>query len=381
MVLELEHVHLVHRHGERTPLLYGPHDKTNWNLCHRASKISHTIPSNAPTLMDKARSLINYLKTGQAEPMHFNVVVSSGREFNCAPGQLTDAGRANLFNLGTWFREKYLEKSGLISPAFKKEEFFLRSTNFQRTLESLQSLMQGMYRTYSGSLDVEVRDLTADTLGCNRHCPKLKTMKAASHKNVNQAFSSKAKEIKEYFSRAYNSHLSSLSPYAIYELVASSRAHGFSRFKHVPSTVMKDLEEYSINLWFKHLNDPSALSLETGCLLKEISDQMVEKATNANPRKVSIYSAHDVTIYPLLMAMGSHTKKWPKFGANLIFEMHKNQQTGERYVQMRYNGERVPIPKCASLHQEEKGLCPLEDFVRICNDTYMSNFSEACLEE
>ncbi|KAI5181001.1 lysophosphatidic acid phosphatase type 6 [Nematocida sp. AWRm80] len=381
MVLQLEYVQVVHRHGERTPLLFGPHDKTNWNLCHRASKIAYTIPHNTVGVMDKLKGMLRYIKTGNAQPMTFNITLNSGVEFNCAPGQLTDTGRRTLFNFGTWLREKYVNKERLLSEEFKKEEFHLRSTNFQRTLESLQSLLQGMFRKHHGVIDVQVNDLMQDTLGCSRYCPKLKSLKNQSHEEIKKKFDSKTKLIQRYFSDNFSKHFATLSPYAIYDLVASSKAHGFKKFTKVPSYIMNDLEKYSLELWFNHLNTKEGLALNTGCIMKEISDLFLKKATDIhNPVKMSIFSAHDVTVYPMLMAVGINSPTWPKFGANLIFELLKESTTQERYVQMRYNGKVLPMPKCKEA-ASNPNHCPIDEFVKICNDTYMNNFTQACMKE
>lgn len=379
MGLTLEYVQLVHRHGERTPLMFGPHDKTKWNMCGRTSEIGYVIPQAAPGLMDRLKRMVSYLRTGHAEPMRFSISIDSAREFNCAPGQLTDVGRNNLFQLGTWFKRRYHEEKRFISGEFKQDEFFLRSTNFQRTLESLQSLMQGMFRAHRGVINIHVKDLTADTLGCNRYCPNLKMLKNKSHEEIKQQFSEKGKKISEYFANTFSSFFTTLSPYAIYDLIASSKAHGLTTFRQVPKSILRELEQYSLDLWFTHLNTREALGMTIGCAMKEIADQMVEKAQNPQlPRKVSVFSAHDVTVYPMLVSLGAHTPKWPRFGANLIFELLKDEHSSQRYVQLLYNGRPHRIPKCKEVTKDGQTLCPFEDFVKICEETYLENFAEVC---
>lgn len=382
MRLQLEYVHLVHRHGERTPLMYGPHDSTKWNMCHRASKINYTIPVKNPTILDRVKGFLNYMHIGPAMPLQFAISQNSGKSFNCASGQLTDTGRETLFSLGKWVKHAYVDKHRLISPVFDSKQFHLRSTNIQRTLESLQSLMQGIYPEYPKPVDVKVLDLTQDSLTSNRYCPKLKMFKNAAQEETKKIFDAKTKEIQKYFSDTHSPFFGSLSPYAIYDLVTSSQANGLSHFKNIPRGIMNALEKYSIEIWFNHLNEKEALRLNTGGLMKEISDHMIEKRNNPNsPLKISIFSAHDITVYPILMAVGINTKKWPKFGANVIFELFKDRDTKERYVQMRYNGKKIDMPKCESIKKEDGGLCPLDRFVDMCNKTYIENFSDACMKE
>ncbi|KAI5186320.1 lysophosphatidic acid phosphatase type 6 [Nematocida homosporus] len=382
MTLQLAYVHLIHRHGERTPLLFGPHDRTNWNLCHRTSKISYVAPNKPHTLTDRIKGLLSYFQRKESPPVEFNLTLHSGQEFNCAPGQLTDKGRETLTKLGAWFRRRYVEKEGLISPVFKKEEFQLRSTNFQRTLESLQSLMQGLFPTHPAQMDVRVNDITADSLGISRHCPRLKTLTNQSQAALKKEFSPKADLLRHYFSKNFSPSLAALSPYAIYDLIASNRAHGFSQFRQVPRHILSTLEEYSLRLWFGHLNTQEGIALNTGALLNEISNHLVHKAADPNlPLKASIFSAHDVTVYPLLKALGSDPKAWPKFGANVIFELLKDKTSQEHYVLMRYNGQEVPIGLCKREKKGRSEVCPLEEFVRICNSFYFSDLSAECQRE
>lgn len=376
--LVLEHVHLVHRHGERTPLMFGPHTSTNWDLCHRASLVRHVLPSNKQTVLEKMGS---FFRRKDAEEMKFNVIFQSGRTENCAPAQLTDKGRKTLYKVGEWFRERYIEKMGFVSKELNEPEFHLRSTNFQRTMESLQSLMQGMFKKYQGTINVHVRDLSVDNLATFTHCPKLKAMERTSKEKIQKEFDRKSAEIQGYFAKTYSPHFKKLNLYALYDLITSSRAHGFREFKSVPQPIMKTLEEFSLAIWFKHLNSEEGLAMNTGRLLWEIAEQMREKIAGRDvKRKVSIFSAHDVTIYPLLMAMGMNDEKWPSFGANVIFELFRSRRTEKRYVQMRYEGKKVSIPKCQSFYDDKKMLCAFEDFLRISENMYLENFEETCQE-
>lgn len=382
MQLQLEYVHLVHRHGERTPLMFGPYDNTRWNMCHRASKILYTIPKRNLSISDRIKGFLSYVHIGPGLPLYFKITQNSGYDFNCAPGQLTDTGRANLFGLGEWFRNKYVEKEQLIKPSFDKEQFHLRSTNFQRTLESLQSLMQGIFRDYAGPMDVKVVDLSQDTLTSNRYCPRLKMLKELSHQNLKKAFEPQAAEIRKYFTKNHSSFFASLGPYAIYDLVASSRAHGFTQFMKVPRKILQSLEKHAVDLWFAHLHTPEGLSLRTGAVMKEIADGMLNKVTDPSATvKASIFSGHDTTIYPILLAVGDTAhRNWPKFGANIIFELFKEEGSEERYVQMRYNRNAIPMPRCNPVKIGGGSFCKLEEFVKMCNKIYIENYETACVK-
>ncbi|XP_071376196.1 2-phosphoxylose phosphatase 1 [Centroberyx affinis] len=119
----------------------------------------------------------------------------------------------------------------------------------------------------------------------------------------------------------------------------------------------------------------------------------------------TLSSAHDVTVAPLLSALGLEEAKFPRFAARVVFELWKSPATaraqpkkgagkgerskakdGELFIRVLYNGEDVTFHTtfCRS-HDRHAGqpLCPLEKFLsfvrrdmfRVVNAT---SYQEAC---
>ena len=91
----LKLVHLLYRHGDRTPCGGYPTDP-------------YKDPSNWPVGL----------------------------------GQLTSVGKRMHFELGQWLRERY---DGFLSSNYSEEEIYVRSTDVDRTLMSAQSNLAGLY--------------------------------------------------------------------------------------------------------------------------------------------------------------------------------------------------------------------------------------------
>ncbi len=58
---------------------------------------------------------------------------------------LTATGMQQLFTVGTALRTRYVESLAILDGNYSREELYVRSTNYDRTLMSAQSLLTGLY--------------------------------------------------------------------------------------------------------------------------------------------------------------------------------------------------------------------------------------------
>ncbi len=61
------------------------------------------------------------------------------------PGELTGVGQRMLYILGLKNREKYIKQEKFLSEKFDPHEIYIYSTNYNRTMESGSSYLQGLY--------------------------------------------------------------------------------------------------------------------------------------------------------------------------------------------------------------------------------------------
>lgn len=52
-----------------------------------------------------------------------------------------------------------------------------------------------------------------------------------------------------------------------------------------------------------------------------------------------LYSAHDTTLIPCLMALGVFDMRWPPYAADITLELHQHRQTNEAFVKVSYIGQ------------------------------------------
>lgn len=56
-------------------------------------------------------------------------------------------------------------------------------------------------------------------------------------------------------------------------------------------------------------------------------------------RKLILYASHDVTLIPLLVALGTFDHKWPPYAADVTLELYQHRQSKEWFVRVSYHGE------------------------------------------
>ncbi|MEQ2204168.1 hypothetical protein XENOCAPTIV_008983 [Xenoophorus captivus] len=76
-------------------------------------------------------------------------------------------------------------------------------------------------------------------------------------------------------------------------------------------------------------------------------------------RKLFLYSAHDTTLIPCLMALEIFDMKWPPYAADVTLELHQNRKTGDTFVKVSYMGQDQLIPGCSGVY------CPLQEFKQV----------------
>ena len=64
--------------------------------------------------------------------------------------EISDVGRRMLYLLGVKIRKRYIDEYHLLSPNYNPQEIFIKSTDSNRTIESIYSFIQGLYPNGTG---------------------------------------------------------------------------------------------------------------------------------------------------------------------------------------------------------------------------------------
>ncbi|KAG2225334.1 hypothetical protein INT45_005578, partial [Circinella minor] len=396
--LELTLLQVAHRHGERTPVrkrltqLF----PAVWNMCVTNAHMSATILSLDPKSAKQFVPLqVDEQRLGQKPHLH--------EPGACYYGQLTNVGRQSMASLGSRLREIYINRLKFLPDVFDENTVTIRSTNYQRTQESVQQLVaSGLYpiekRHDDFALKISTSDRVTDNLFPNRNCYRLRQLDKESKKEVNEIYKDKFKSLSERLKKYVNSVSLDSHPSAngIMDTLVAAKAHGYDLPPDIDEGVMRDLEDIVIlDFFYAAMKSHECRRLGIGRLVGDIRDRMVEKAAGVNDRKLHIYSGHDTTVGTLLISLGVFDKRWPPFSSSIIFELFKEKGTNSswtsrifgqkeqpHYVRVRYNDKILELPGCQATGDHhsngDKSLCTLDAFKKIVKDQVPENWNEEC---
>ncbi|KAJ2874191.1 hypothetical protein H4R27_006518, partial [Coemansia aciculifera] len=314
---KLLHVHLVHRHGERTPASH-PFPNISpryWNFCAQGSRLYadfakavniNSLGSETDKDGNNYRQWHNYMFKLE-NPTNASIFLKENpskahsndtSQFTadtCAFGQLTDVGRQSLTALGAHMRALYTDALGFLPSVPRPgndngptEDFYLRTTSFSRAFESLQHTLGGMYPNLPANsplFRINVRPRKSENMYPEHHCKvagpfydegTMESIKlfaedhAALLKDVLQIPS-----LREPFEAALKRGATHAS-YFVLDTVTSMRSHGLP----LPKEIDDELIARVANMAAVEYLHPPMISTEIGRmqigpLVRELADNLV----------------------------------------------------------------------------------------------------------
>ncbi|KAF3694768.1 Lysophosphatidic acid phosphatase type 6 [Channa argus] len=349
---ELKLVQVLFRHGARTPLKSIPDVmQVQW----------------VPTLLEPpAHTHINYVVTdlngGPRPPApvedSYRKNMLTGGTF---PGQLTTVGMQQLYDLGKRLRRRYIEESPFLSSTFSTAEVYVRSTNIVRTIESAKCLIAGLFHQNQKQIvHILTTEAESEILYPNYYgCKLLKIL--VSHRWAESStlpdIAADLQSIQNALGIAAHQHIDFI---LIRDDMVARETHGLP-CPPVLDSWRNKVEQRAVDMMF-HIYDPSKrenLQLCVGPLLYTLLaniDEKLQGHSSVPHRKLFLYSVHDTTLIPCLMALGIFDMRWPPYAADITLELHQHRQTKEAFVKVSYIGQDQLIPGCSGVY------CPLQEF-------------------
>ncbi|XP_061698536.1 lysophosphatidic acid phosphatase type 6 [Syngnathoides biaculeatus] len=352
---ELKLVQVLFRHGARTPLKSIPDVlQAQW----------------VPTLLEPpAHTHIDYVVTDlDGGPRPPSPLEDSYRKKKLSggvfAGQLTTLGMQQLFELGEKMRRRYVQEVPFLSPTFCRDEVYVRSTNIVRTIESAKCLLAGLFQQKQKEIvPILTTNAESEILYPNYHgCRLLRTLSGARLQEV-VLLPDVAADLKSIRRELGIGNKPDVDFVLIRDDMVARQAHG------LPSPPALDtwrsrVEQRAVDtmLYCYQPSKRENLQLCVGPLLHMFLLNIEQKlqGSSAEPnRKLFLYSAHDTTLIPCLMALGIFDMKWPPYAADVTLELHQHRRTKEAFVKVSYMGQDQLIPGCSGLY------CPLQEFQKV----------------
>ncbi|XP_039321638.1 testicular acid phosphatase [Saimiri boliviensis] len=252
-------------------------------------------------------------------------------------GQLTREGVRQQLELGRFLRSRY---EAFLSPEYRREEVYVRSTDFDRTLESAQANLAGLFpEAAPGSPEAHWRPIPVHTVPVAedkllrfpmRSCPRY-------HELLREATeATKYQEALEgwtgFLTRLENFTGLSLvgeplrRAWKVLDTLLCQQAHGLPLPAWASPEVLQTLAQISALDIGAHVGPPRAAEkaqLTGGILLNAILANFSRVQRLGLPLKMVMYSAHDSTLLALQGALGLYDGHTPPYAACLGFEFRR----------------------------------------------------------
>lgn len=364
----LQHMHLLFRHGDRTPISTFPLD-------------GHPFDTTWPE----------------------------------GPGQLTQLGIEQQYLLGTWIRENY---ANFIPRQYNASTFYMRSTDVDRTLTSALANLAGLFRHSNSSLEkygihwrpipIHTVQQTSEIMFAAAPCPRFHQILEESYKSeVTKAFLDKHKSLFDLLRNVTGwPKLGVDKLWIVEDELICLEAHNFSLPEWYTPAFKEELSIVAEYLWKLQYSDTERRRLELGVFLNDMIEHM-DRVINPNisssrpalssainggltSPKVMAYSAHDENVAALLAALGVYDNETkPEYTALVLVELHGPQPPADPAaysIRVRYKrnwqdstGEYLKLPACSIAATPSEG-CEYKKVVEYLQPMLLrpEDFESAC---
>jgi acid phosphatase len=331
--------------------------------------------------------------------------------------QLTAVGMVDMYQRGQALRQRYVDELGLLSPSYHLDELYVRASNTDRSLQSAQMLILGLYplgtgpdpAVYDANLqaapapglaftpvpihsvalenDSVLRPWTG-TAKCEKYRKYVKGLsKTALYRDQGRKYEAFLRRMSEATGVNEGEKLSKIlyKVNEIYEPLSANVQHNIplpASVSQADMDLMGTLADWNYHYQFL---GKKVGQLTGGPFVGEVASRFQEfvKTGGQGPR-LSIYSGHQRTMLGLEAALGIETQRTdgalfegrvPPLGSHYAFELHETAP-GQYAVQTLFisdESERViEIPGC------DGKMCSLDRFLAVADEITPKNWRKAC---
>ncbi|XP_022919848.2 venom acid phosphatase Acph-1-like [Onthophagus taurus] len=291
-------------------------------------------------------------------------------------GHLTNKGKMTAYNIGTSLRKRY---NKLLGDVYTPDILNAISSHYPRTKASLQAVLAGLYPpsdSLTWNKDLPWEPIPYDYLPKNEN--KLFMSYGVCPRSANLILQATQLMTTDPIVTKYNhllpmlEEVSGMTGYPLigigallYSTLKAEDEAGLKLPSWADSVYPDILNEISAESW-KYIAGVGDLKLLTpGFLVSQIVNNTyatINGESEAKNRKIYLYSGHDLNVAGLLFFLDSFVPHNPNYGAHIIIEVHK--YFGVYLVKFMHQNYEDDEPK--SIFIPNCGIyCPLEVFVKL----------------
>lgn len=280
-------------------------------------------------------------------------------------GQLTALGMQQEYQLGLKLHQRYMVDNRLLSSSYQPNTIYVRSTDYDRTIMSAQSLLFGLYPLGTGpaspkssqpALPSGFQPVPIHTVAVSQDSALLidissKKITDMINRYVYSSTEWKAKsaELETQYQRW--SQLTGVNVASMYDVLSLSdtvRAyinHDVTLPNGLSNDEAKKIIEAGDWIYASLLKPKEVGDIAGKPALQKIVFYLQQAAEKKSKTKFVLISAHDVTTMGVMSALHAPLDTVPTYAADLNFSLYESG-SGNYYVKVTYNDNPVNVPGC-----------------------------------
>ncbi|KAI4497965.1 hypothetical protein M0802_006789 [Mischocyttarus mexicanus] len=299
--------------------------------------------------------------------------------------QLTNQGKMREYSIGKMLRQRY---NDFLGDLYRPKEVYARSTDIDRTKMSLQLVLAGLYppsekQNWNSDLPwlaipTHYTPERLDNLLRPQTCPiyeealeEVRQLKEIRDKS--EAFA----DFLKYLTNKTGTNVKTLNEaYEIFNLLASQKAMNLTLPEWCTENIYKKLEDIVFLEYEIRSYTPKLKRLTGGMLIRQFIENMNINEERKNPRKIYLYSGHEINIAAFTRAHDIHIPKLPSYGSTIIVEKLRNIE-GKLFIKMLlWTGVSEELITLKLKNCDE--VCPIDTYLDIVKDIIPSDDDVDC---
>lgn len=283
-------------------------------------------------------------------------------------GQLTSLGMKQQYQLGVKLHQRYMVDNQLLPTKYQANTIYARSTDYDRTLMSAQSLLSGLYPPGSGpeTLPAAFQPIPVHTVASSQDSALLIDLSAKRISDLISKYvysradwKAKSAELQSqypHWSEVSGMHVENM--FDVMDLSDTLRAylnHDVALPNGLSTEEAKKIIEAGDWIYASMLKPKEVGDVAGKAALQKIAFYLEQAAEQKSKIKFVLISAHDVTTMGVMSALHTPLETTPTYAADLNFSLYESG-SGNYSVKVTYNDMPVNVPGCSG------NICPLSYF-------------------
>ncbi|KAL8169611.1 UNVERIFIED_CONTAM: mitochondrial acyl carrier protein [Gekko kuhli] len=307
-------------------------------------------------------------------------------------GQLSQEGMRQHWDLGQALRRRY---DGFLNASYNRQEIFIRSTDFDRTLMSAEANLAGLYPPEGQQVfnpNVSWQPIPVHTVPGSverllkfplTHCPRYEQLQNETRHTAE--YINKTVQNMEFLKTVAQEtgikDISLESVWSVYDTLFCEKTHQLPLPSWVTPSVMtqlQQLKDFSFQFLFGIYRRLEKARLQGGVLLSQIRENLTLAANISAHQhlKMLVYSCHDTTLGALQMALDVYNGRQAPYASCHMFELYQ-EDDGNFTVEMYFRNESGHQPYPLQLPGCEQ-RCPLLKFLQLTDPVIAQDWEQEC---